>query len=382
MIRLAIGLALGLLSALPGVAQFAPQAPPPEVAPERGDPSVKLPLPEARSPVDPGRVAVVRGGNLSWQLISGSKLLRDYGQDFQTADDLMRAVRDLRATEWVTLGFPEPVVEYGLTDGRAAVGAPRSARAIVLDGTTRLEQLRGVWVLRTDTAIVANFGADRASAEQAIAVVKRYGFNRAAALGPQARSGFLYHSATRAGEPPAPSRLQALAVASIGETLSRTGVQIPGTDEYAGERVVFDPRGLELKQDGSQFVLKSGAVVLGSFGRDEWAGRDALNAARDGRFTEVCKVAGATFYLSNGQPPSHYGLGTRRTNFETASLVVRPEGDRFVLMDARGARALEAATRADADLLLRVVKGYGFDAVCECGGGRTGGLTYLARTGR
>ena len=382
-LKLALTLGIALLLASPGFTQFQPQPQaPPEPVKERGDPSVRLPMAEAHKPIDGGRLAVVRGPRLNWQLICNATVLRDFAQDLPTATDTCRAMRDLKATEWVTLGSPAPVLEYGLTQGRAAVGVPRPRLWVALDDSTRVEQLRGVWVLRTETAIVANFGGDRASAEQSLAVVKRYGFNRAGVIGPDGRSAFLYYSAIPGAEPLAPNRNLALAVAALGETLTRTGVRVPGTDDYVGERVVIDPRAVEVKRDGSKFDLAHGADVLARFGNDEWSARDALNAVRDGQFTEVCRVAGATFYLANGQPPHNVGLGVRRTHFDPKGLKVRQYGDQFALVDPSGVRVASAPTRADAELLSSVVAGYEFDTVCECGGGRRGGMVYWAKLGR
>ena len=369
-----VTLALILTTAATAAAQV-------EAVPERGDPSVKLPLPEARVPLDGSRLAVVRGASLSWQLVSGAKVLRDFGQDLLSADDTCRAMRDLRATQWVAVGTP-PALEYGLTEGKAAVGVPRRVKSVPLDASTRVERLRGVWVLRTATTIVANFGGDRASAEQAIAAIQRYGFDRAGRVGADGHSTFLYYSGQKPDEAPAPSRNQALALAAIGETLSRTGVNVPGTEDYAGERVVIDPRQAEVRRDGLKFSLVCGTQQLAAFGNDEWSARDALNAVQDGQFTEVCRVAGATFYLSHGRPPSQVGLGAKRTRFDARELQVRPQGRGFALVAPGGFRLAATETRDDADLLLRVVRGYEFDTVCECGGGRRGGLVYWARTGR
>ena len=47
----------------------------------------------------------------------------------------------------------------------------------------RVEAVRGVWTLRDDANILFNFGANKGDAEQAAAVVQRYGFNRVGVVG-------------------------------------------------------------------------------------------------------------------------------------------------------------------------------------------------------
>ena len=61
-----------------------------------------------------------------WQVWSGQKMVRDLGDNENNARDLARVLRDLRPNEWVTIGGPKPVVEYGLINGRPAATRRRA----------------------------------------------------------------------------------------------------------------------------------------------------------------------------------------------------------------------------------------------------------------
>src|SRR5262249_3236724 len=52
------------------------------------------------------------------QVVAGQKIIRDVGDNEMNARDMARVFRDLRPTEWVTIGGAKPVVEYGLINGR------------------------------------------------------------------------------------------------------------------------------------------------------------------------------------------------------------------------------------------------------------------------
>ena len=115
----------------------------------------------------------------SWQVWAGQRLVRDFGNDETSAKDVARLLRELHPTEWARIGSPRPVVEYGLINGRPPVvgGFPKMTTPIDLRAV-RVEAVKGVWCLRDDDNILFNFGTRRADAEQALAVVRKYGFNR------------------------------------------------------------------------------------------------------------------------------------------------------------------------------------------------------------
>ena len=353
----------------------------PKPGPDGGDPTVTLPAAEARVPIDPRRLAVVKSAD-GWRVQCGPGFARDFGPDMGHADEARRAIRESVVTDWVAVGSPRPGVEYGLTAGKAAVGVPRPKYSLPLDPQTAgVEQVRGVWVLRDGAAVLANFGPRRADADQALAAAKRYGFNRVGYVGfPAPVFTYFYTD-------PAPADLNQTApvsalLQSAAAGLTRTGVPVPGTGAFVGERVVIEARKVAARQAGTEYVVGHGPDVLARFGRDEWAARDAARVVQDLRPTEFCTVAGVGFYLVNGAAPTRVPFAARTTPFDPAKLKPTPAAGGVGLADPAGRVLFTVPTDADAADLVRVLRGYGFDTVCQTGATTRSGLRFLAKTGR
>ena len=199
----------------------------------------ELPLPQKENmiAINSGDITLKRVAGGAWQLWMGQKMLRDFGAgdtSENNARDAARVYRDIRPTEWAMIGSPRPVVEYGLINGRPpmAPGMPGAAsddrgRAFPAGGgsgpahqrrgarrtiipidlkTVRVEAIRGVWCLRDDTNILFNFGPNKADAEQAHAVVQRYGFNRIGVVGSPTPVMHYLFATTDAAPAPTPGR--------------------------------------------------------------------------------------------------------------------------------------------------------------------------------
>ena len=192
-------------------------------------------------------------------------MLRDFGAGDTSeanARDAARVYRDIRPTEWATIGSPRPVVEYGLVNGRPpmAPGVPggksdergsistvgggsgplvsgAGAKAIIpIDlKTVRVEAIRGVWCLRDDANIHFNFGPNKADADQAQAVIRRYGFNRVGVVGsPKPVMNYLFASTDNAPRPTRDRSPRIALEAQINE-LGRVGIPVGGRRLRGGD---------------------------------------------------------------------------------------------------------------------------------------------------
>jgi hypothetical protein len=410
--------------------------PPPPASPVARPQEIPLPQPENKFALAPGEVTLkrVHGG---WQLWSGHKVLRDFGEREQDARDALRVYRDLRPTEWVTIGSPRPVVEYGLVDGRppltagpsgaedpntpnpavsitnlpggalpgtgtlpggmlpvggpavgnmggpAATGAGAKVVIPIDLRTVRVEAVRGVWTLRDDANILFNFGVNKGDADQAAAAVQRYGFNRVGVVGSPAAPAMTYLFASpdpAAGLPPAaPGPLARAQLQAQIEGLNRVGIPVPGLG-YVGEMIRFDPRKLEVRKDGAEWVVASGAEVIGRFGPTEWAARDAARTMADAKFTEFGTVgsAGVAFFLSNGQAPTRVPFHVQGRRFDPAALKVNQYGERFAVTE-NGRHLFDCASKEEGETLIRVVRHYKFDQLCHLGPTPKTGVSFLAK---
>jgi hypothetical protein len=281
------------------------------------------------------------------------------------------------------IGGTRPVVEYGLTNGEAPKWStsPRAQFPIDLK-TVRAEPVRGAWVLADDANILLNFGPDRAGAEQAAAVAKRYGFNRVGLVGqPVPQMAFFFAmNAPVTAKPATADALAAIVRASQEQNLTRTAVDVPGVG-LVGERLTFDRNKLDVRKDRADWVLASGPDVLARFGYSELAARDALRVVVDGRFTEFCKVGGLTFLLTNGQPPTRVPFAAQGARFEPRLLAAREVGGVWGVYEGTGRLLYPAESVAEAETMVKVIRAYGFDQTCLVGSPKAG-LRFLAKTGR
>ncbi|HVK16635.1 MAG TPA: hypothetical protein VM533_06775 [Fimbriiglobus sp.] len=347
------------------------------------DPSVQLPLREDLRPIDHPTVTI-RQQSESWQLWAGRSLMRDFGPNRVAAEEALRTVRELRPTEWATVGAARPVVDYALTNGKPATWAPNPKWSVPVDlKSVRAMNVRGAWVVQDDANIILNFGTDRPGAEQAAAVARKYGFNRVGMVGfPTPAMAYFYAAPVLAQQNKGPDPTATLARVAQENQLTRTGVAVPGVG-FVGERLVIDSRKVEVRKDRGEFVLAHGPDVLARFGHSEWAARDAQKVVRDCRFTEFCTVSpGATFFLVNGAAPTRVPFSAQGTKFDPQQVKARPFDGRWGVFEGGGRMLFPAATKEEAEHLVRVVHAYQFDQICQVGLSPRASLKFLAKTGR
>ncbi len=370
---------------------------------------VPLPQPENKIPLNARDVSLKRvsGG---WQIWGGFKMLRDFGEHEIDARNALRVYKDLRPTEWVTIGSPKPIVEYALVDGRppvtlgvpgkedannpngGAIGGSSSNLPVVTGAgasvvvpidlrSVRVEAVRGVWCVRDDDNIHFNFGPVKTDADQALAVIRRYGFNRIGVVGqPTPVMSYFFVGSDDA----LPTKVDKgpfarAALQSQIDGLSRVGIPIAGVG-YVGEMVRIDPRKLDIRKDGGDWVVASGTEVLGRFGPSEWIARDAARTLTDGRYTEFCKLgsAGLTFFLVNGKAPTRVPFTVQGRRFDPAAMKVQQYGGHWAVTD-NGRHLFDCVSAEEGETMIRVVKHFGFDQLCHLGPSSKVGVSFLAK---
>jgi len=339
----------------------------------------KLPQTENLQKIDGSAIIVRRYANVT-QIWSGSKLLKDLGNSGTDAEEIVKAMRELRPTEWGGIGEPgRAIVEYGLTKGEpfSPTYAPKELLNIDMK-TVRAEQVRGAWVTRDDQTIVLNFGARKDDAEQAAAVVQKYGFNR---LGRVGTFQFFYAQGGTAPVPPPGS--SALLTALQEQSLTRTGIDVPGVG-FVGERVVLDPKRIEIRKERGEYSVVHGTDVIAHCGASEWAARDTLKLMQELRFTEFCRFnADITFFLVNGQAPNRVPFGIQSSRFDLAALKVRNStGGQWGIYEGNGRIVFTVGSEKEAEQLLKLLKHYRFDQTCQVGMSSRTGLKFLGKSSR
>ncbi len=379
-----------------GIPQVPPAAGPATLRPASAPASV-----EYRMPIRAGDLSLQRVAG-SWQLRHGLTLFRDFGDDEVAARAALVAFRDMRPTEWVVIGSPQPLVEYGLVNGRPpllltrppAEPRPGASPAAAAEGpfmtgvgfhavqpidlkSVRAEEVRGVWCLRDDYAIHCNFALSRAAAETAVAAIRKHGLNRLGVIGGRRPVMRCLFAASDPGIEPLPPALVRQQVQMQIEALNPTGVPVPGVG-YVGLMYRYDPRRLEVRKDGAEWVIAHEAVILGRFGPAELTARDALRTIQDFGWSEWCQVGRLTFFLHNGQPPRRVPLHVQVRTFDPATLRVQRLPGRCFLSD-QGRHLCDCTDPAEGELMLRVVQAMGLDTLCQLGPAPRGGITFFAR---
>jgi hypothetical protein len=332
-------------------------------------------------------------------------MLRDFGDHEMDGRDVVRVYRDIRPTEWVTIGSPRPIVEYGLVNGRApmAPGTPGASsdeprnvfrvgrgdappvsaagakEVIAIDlKSVRVEAVRGVWCVRDDANILFNFGLNKADADQAHAAILRYGFNRVGVVGSQTPvMHYLFGSPDT--NPPPVGPVQKLQLQSQIEGLGRVGIPVGGVG-YVGEMFHFDPRKLEVRKEKGDWIVAAGAEVIGHFGPSEYPAREAARTIQNCRFTEFCTVgsAGLTFFLTDGHAPRRVPLNVQGRSFEPSKLATRQINGKWAVTE-NGRHLLDCGNADEGETLIRVLKYYQFDQICHLGQSPRQGVTFFAK---
>jgi len=343
-------------------------------------PAVITPQLERFLPLDAGAVNI-RSNAEHWLLVAGPHVLANFGKDQAAAEEARLAVRELKPTDWASIGSAG--LHYGLTGGKANALNLSVKQSVPIDlKSVRAAAVRGVWVLKDEANILVNFGLAKHDAEQAAAVIQKYGFNRLGRVGfPNPTFQYLFaepvdFKATR----PNVGGPSALHQAAAEQALNRTGIPVPGVG-FVGERIVIDPRRIDIRKDGGEYKLVSGNDVLGRFGPSEWSARDALKFIQDSRFTEFCKIGETTFFLIDGKPPTKVPFNVQGRSFDPKNVKARNLDGRFGVYDGSGRLIFSCTTAEEAEQTAKAIQGFGFDTVCRLGLSDRTSLKFLAKTG-
>lgn len=231
-------------------AQGFPQAAP--LTPQTGFPNTTPAAPPASGvpekliAFDPS-LAQVNWVQGRWVLIAGSVTIKDFGQEQYDARDALRIIQRLRLTARGTVGQPVPIMEYWLSDGQApqAFGNTLPTYSINL-ASLRAEQVKEFWVVRDDRQIWFNFGRGRHDAEQAVAIMKKYGFGRIGYLG-QPRPAMIYflaspESPVHQASYPTPQMLPAMAAGqNWGARFLPPGYKMPAEADMNAQEPQAEP---------------------------------------------------------------------------------------------------------------------------------------------
>jgi len=314
-----------------------------------------------------------------WQARTAAEVLKDFGPDRSSAQEAGRLIHDLGVNQLGTVNGSNPPFEYWLVNGKP----PRLAnsRAIVVpvfSRSVRAESVGGTWVLTDGTKGLYDFGADAAAAQRAAIIYWKYGFNQLGVIGAPQPTMFypLTDPAQAARERTAPGPMPS-PLGVLGDA-SKTSLLLPG-NIYAGPKQPLDPSKLKVARgDRGEVVLLHGPDVLARFGSSEVEARNALRALQDAHVSELARIGSTGFplFLANGQAIHGEPLGAIKTSIRADRLRIQKIRDTWwVAEDNRP--LVEAGTRDDAEVMVKVMRFCDVRALCVLGRAETGGLRLL-----
>ena len=117
----------------------------------------------------------------------------DFGSNRDEARAAFRVIRHYRLNQSCFVGRPDPSLRYLLSNGKAPVGTLRGEDCIGFDPQRiTVTQANGRWKIVDGDHWMFDFGNNRQEAEQALAVIRKYGFTQSCFVGrPQPSFSYL-----------------------------------------------------------------------------------------------------------------------------------------------------------------------------------------------
>jgi hypothetical protein len=354
--------------------------------------------------------------------------LKDFGNREGEGREALRIIRELRLTQYGTVGTPQPVMEYWLSYGQAPVGIPAGIRALPIDrASLRVEQIQKQWCLRDARRLLFAFGARSEEAHQALQITQRHGFTHVGFVG-QPVPAMVFFLANRAGQSlapvptPAPFGPNALSPPNLPRPEPGPGgpagpavlepiwptpgaspptgggigaglvpaAQLPGAPpalvaDHQGlsERVPFDWRQAQVRRENQDWKLMIGGYTLANFGANERDARQALTALNYYRFTEHCLVGrpapSFSYFLCNGQAPRGLLVGLNAVPIRPEALTVQRLADGWAITEGSRPLFRFGEKAEDARLALQAIQRHKFDHLGQIGSSGPQALTILVR---
>jgi hypothetical protein len=396
---------------LPTIAQPAPDSLPTLTA---------VPSPPSEAPAEDltafdGATAELEWRDHRWVVLTGDRVLKDFGRREAEARQALRLIHDLGLTQRGTAGKPAPVMEYWLASGRSPSGSTQGLHLLPIDlASLRVEQIQAQWCLRDDLRVLFNFGLHPDEARRALVIVRKYRFTQVGVLGQNYPSMMVFLGVVDGGTDPtlAPSRIhktsahQAALDANrppdrlLGSVVSTalpalhegdSGLRpahvatpqspspgnggmpkplVPGL-EAGEEMVAFDWRRVQVRQEEGAWQLAAGAHVLASFGSDQEAARLALAVVQHYHLTEQCLVGRPrpvfSYFLATGQAPRGLMFGLTGGTFQAEKLTVERLGRQWALCEGDRVLLILGDQAEEARDLLETIRRQRFDRLVHIG---------------
>jgi hypothetical protein len=120
----------------------------------------------------------------SWKVVDGSHWMFDFGANKGEADRTLTIIKHYRMNQSCFVGRPHPSFQYMLVSGASPNGPFAGEDCVSFNpATTQVQQIKGSWKVVDGSHWMFDFGANKAEADQTLALIKKYGFTHSCYVG-------------------------------------------------------------------------------------------------------------------------------------------------------------------------------------------------------
>ena len=128
--------------------------------------------------------ARVRNVNGSWKIVDGSHWMFDFGPKMLEARKALRAIKHYRMNKSCFVGRPGPSFTYMKRGNQAPTGSMPGEDCVGFNNAnTKVKNMGGRWKIVDGNHLMFDFANKEGEARKALAVIKRYGFNKSCFVG-------------------------------------------------------------------------------------------------------------------------------------------------------------------------------------------------------
>jgi hypothetical protein len=119
-----------------------------------------------------------------WKIVEGGHWLFDFGSNPSAARQSLKVIRHYRMDRACVIGRPDPLFTYMLAKGGSPSGDMAGEDCVAFDPKRiTVSKTQGSWKIVSGRRWLFDFGQSQTEARQALAVIRRYGFNQSCFVG-------------------------------------------------------------------------------------------------------------------------------------------------------------------------------------------------------
>lgn len=149
-------------------------------------PKAVTPLPALKEDCigfNPANIAVIQANN-RWKIADGSHWMFDFEGRQDEARQALRILRHYGANQTCYVGRPQPSLTYLLSNGAAPSGGLQGEDCLAFNNANlAVIQAGGRWKIADGSHWLFDFADNKGEAEQALAVIRKYGFSHSCYVG-------------------------------------------------------------------------------------------------------------------------------------------------------------------------------------------------------